>query len=169
MINFVVENKTDTVRDDKIRRIGVAATTLVLVLYLVGAAGVIGWGVYWSTRQTKVSAEYADADNKLKGMAEQEVLVRKLSDRLTGIQTFLDGQGDLTSLTAATVGDTVKVLEWSITGGIVKVKVGGADPDAVRAFMLSMQDKFGAVQVSNIAYSSELGWTGTANLKGLKK
>lgn len=169
MINFALKTEKGNENLDKIRRLVVTGTTIVLVLYLIGTAGFLGWGAYWSRREIRASAAFEQLSAEVGGFAEQEITVRKLADRLKEMQKFLDGRGDLIGLSQATTGENIRVIGWIYEGGKVKASVSSSDPQNVRTFTDSMMSKFSGVQLDSLVWGPTTGWVGNIGLKGLKK
>jgi hypothetical protein len=169
MINFVVENNKNNENLDKIRKLVVTGTTAVLVVYLVTLAGFLGWGAYWSRRESKATASFVQKSAEVDKLAEQEVVIRKLSDRLDAINAFLDSRSNLTTLSATTVGENISVGGWTFeASGKVKVRALGQGVDEIKLFSDNMVQKFSAVSADSITWSPTDGWVGNISVKGLK-
>jgi hypothetical protein len=170
MINFATTPEKSDERWKKAERIGIAATTAILVIYLVVVVGVIGWGLYWSQRQTKVSDQYTQLSAQVAGLSEQEVLVRKLANRLGAIKTFLDTRADVTGNINNATGAGITVTEWVADDtGAVTTTVRAQDVASVKAFVDDMTHKYASVQLVSMGWTPLGNWAGTVSLKGGKK
>jgi hypothetical protein len=170
MINFVVEKDKSNGLLEKVRKVVVTTTTVALVLYLVFVSGLVGWGMYWSGREAKASATYDQVTAEVTGLAQQEIVVRKLFDRLKVVNMFLDSRPDLTTLLYFTGSDKIKVTEWKYNpNGIINLAVNGTNVDDIKTYSDTLALKFSGVRLDAVIWSPELNWTGNISMKGLKK
>ncbi len=169
MINFVGPAARENPKLAHIRRMGVAVTTGVLVAYIVGVAGFIGWGVYWSARQSRASSSLDQVTAQVNQLAASEVLARKLSDRLDGIATFLQSRSNLTADLNNMDASPAGIIGWAYdSSGRVTIQAQSQNLTDIKTFTDFLVGKFSNVQVDSMAWTPLDNWIGTIAVKGVK-
>lgn len=171
MINFVSKKTEISQRWVKVQRGVKGATTVVLALYVVGAAAWLGWWAYLSTRGQKASAEVERLTREVVQYAPEEVMVRKLEARTRIVETALSERVEAGDYGEVLGELELPVLGWEFVGAGSKQQVTVAADEAggIRDYIASLAENFGKVRQETVSWDAETGWSGTVSFSDLLK
>ncbi len=170
-INFVSKDEANQAQLLRVRRLVVGITTGILVVYLVGVAGLLGWWWYWNGKQKRTSGEVDDLTVMVTQYSEAEITARKLALRAEDVNNFLRSRGEASESASILTGDVAgAVVGWDYASeGQQRVEVSGATPADLQSHALYLQDKYNTVQPQEINWRTDQGWRGSFLVSGRKK
>ncbi len=117
-INFLQRDDRDKKRANAIRAIVLPITTAVMVVYMILVSALLGWWWWWSNKQERVSAEYVALKGQVDSKQQSEILVRRMTDRVKVVNTYLNSRKDIYAQTGFLVDQpyTVKRLGLDKSG-----------------------------------------------------
>lgn len=170
-INFVPKREVDKTKLLKVRHWVLAVTTVILVVYLVGIAGLFGMWFYQTSSTKKTSSEVDALLLQIRQYSEIETTARRLQARMEEVNKFLDGRGEASKSASILVdAQDVEVVDWQYAAGggqVVKVKAEG--PAQIFAFYVYSQEKYSQVQPDEVGWSVLDGWYGRFLLSQMNK
>ena len=167
-INFLPQDERKKKRWLRIRRWVVGASSAVLVVNLVGVAGVVGWWWFQKQQEVRVTAEMDAVLREWKDFASAEALIRQIGARLDLVE-----QGLAVKKTAEIVEGVIcpgiEITNWQNgpSGQTLTANSNGAASleDCSRMWKLKYPDS----QMVGASRLEGSGWTATWQLEGVKK
>jgi hypothetical protein len=164
-INLLEKKTQDNAKLKGVRGKVVSVTTLVLVVYIVIAAGLFGWEWWLKNQREKTLADLNDVTQQVESMSDGEVLVRKIDSRAKAIKTFLDTRGDVPKATEDITADYISVTGWDYSqGGIQRVQISAGEPEIIANFTNGLTARYGSVGYDLINWKPDTGWTAVISL-----
>ena len=170
-INFISSEDKGREQLHSIRKMVVAGTTAVLVIYLIGVAGVFGWWWYKAVQQKKTYANIDSYLTQIKDYANAEAVIGKLNARVNKVGEFLTNRGHASEsafILALAPDVTVTRWDYAVSGTqTVQVKVDG--PPEMLAFTKYLAEKYTLVQPDEVGWSVLVGgWYFRVIISGLR-
>ena len=170
MINFVTRDEKKAASLLRIKRVVVAWTSLILGVYIVGVAGLVGWNTLWSSKEKKASTEEESLRMQITQYSENEVLAARLQDRAKEITGFISTRKNISDTSSLLVKEGYEIFKWEYSlDGVQRVTVIASDSAAMKSYEAHVSGYYDLVQVEKIYYDKELGWVGALLLKNKKK
>ena len=168
MINLLPKKNEESKATNGIKKMSRVITTIVLVLYIVGAAGYLGWTVYQSTKTVRVSAELEKLKNDVAGKATEEVLVRKLAAKSTEINSFVSSRPDIINITDLLINAPSPVSQWTFDAATntQKIQTSASSSAQVNDLVSYLANKYSQVKLERITFAKESGWIGVVSVAG---
>lgn len=158
-INFLQKDDRSRKQAEKLRQIVVPITTAVLVVYFLAISGLLAWWWWWSSKQTKSSAEYNLTASLVNAKKPEEVLYRRLEDRVLVINKYLNNREDLYEQTDFWANYPVAVVGYSVElEGNYSVTIESEDIKSVSEPETELKQRFENVSVKSLT------WDGNKNL-----
>lgn len=170
MINLIVEKEQESVSLVKIKSLVRVVTTLILVVYVVGASAFLGWTIYQSTRSERVSAELLDLTEQVAAKSEQENYIKKLDAKAASVNDFLAKRPDAKKMTRIFIEGNVQPRSWQFDDatGLSKIEVAASASADVNEFVSYLTQSYTQVKLDKLAYSVEDNWVGMITVGGMK-
>jgi hypothetical protein len=170
MINFVSRDEKKAASLIRLKRVVIAWTSLVLGVYIVAIAGLVGWNTLWSSKERKASTEEETLRAQIRQYSDNEVLAVRLIDRASEINNYITTRKDITNISSLLLKEGYEIFKWEYAlDGIQRVTVIASDSAALKAYENHVGNFYEQVQVEKIFYDRELGWVGALLLKNKKK
>lgn len=112
MINFFENSVHTDTKIEKIRRVVMRVSTVVLMVYLCILVGVFGLWWYWSMKEKKLTSEGLRLVKEIESMASVEEMVGELDSRAGFVFNFLQGQEKMSKHIELIYSLGVKVEKW---------------------------------------------------------
>lgn len=157
MINLLPKSQVADAALAKIRQRVYAATSVVLVVYVLILVALVGRGVYLSSRETTVSAEVASLTSQVNQQAELEAILRQQDDRIGLIRQALTDRISLADTALALEGQTVTGWEYQPSSAQTVV-VTGESASILEGHADSLKDKFSQVEIKKLTRVSSSLW-----------
>ena len=170
MINFVVKDEKGQQIIAQIRRWVVTVTSGILIIYIIVAAGGLGWMLFWKTRENKAVSEIDTITREIIGYKDAEVVVRQLADRAALVDNFLKTRGDASDAATAVLNPDFPIIEWKYEPeGIKSVQVQATSPAMLKVYEDYIRGSYTKIQPAKVEWAADMGWTGTFLLAGKKE
>jgi hypothetical protein len=170
MINLISKDEKRAQVVSNIRRLVITITSLILLIYVVVVAGVLGWSVLWTAKEKKASSEVDSLTAQIVSYKEAEVVVRKLEARAVLVEDFLKSRGDASDAAYVIIDEGFPILRWDYAaGGAQSVKVEATSAAALQFYAEYLQQHYNQVQPSRVEWTKDQGWSGAFLLSGRKK
>lgn len=171
MINFVVKEEKKNTELDRIRRLVMGVTTAILVMYIVAAAGMIGWKWYWEGKATADQKDLNGLTEQIVAKSTTEVLIRKLAARSKTTKNFLDSRLDVyQSAVNLSNNPLVTINKWNYESLTKQSADLAASSTAVLAdISKQLSEKYTTAQINQTGWSKEFGWVTVVRLGGSGK
>lgn len=158
MINFLPEDQENLQKWNKARAIVMKVTTGVLAVYLLGAAGVLGWSVFLTNREGSVSQETRDLEKRLIGMANVEVLMRQLENRVEVVMRALATEKAADKLKLVNRPE-VEVNAWVFTTeGNQTLTVSGDSSEELENYVGRLRQNYPGLEIMSVARRGSGAW-----------
>ncbi len=169
MINFVVKDEKGQLIIAQIRRWVMTVTSGILIIYIIVAAGGLGWMLFWKTRENKTISEIDTLTREVTGYKDAEVAVRQLADRAALVDNFLKTRGDASAAAAVVYNQDFPIIEWIYEPeGIKSVQIQATSPAMLKVYENYLSDSYSKIQPAKVEWTTDMGWTGTFLLTGKK-
>jgi hypothetical protein len=170
MINFVSKDEKRQQIISGIRRTVITVSSLVLLVYVVIMAGVLGWTLFWSAKETKSNGDIESLNTQIKNYSETEAVVRKLETRAKVVDDFLTGRGNASDAAAVIIDEGFPIIDWEYNlGGVQSVQVSATSPAQLKVYADYLEQYYNVVQPDEVAWTIKDGWMGNFLLSGRKK
>jgi hypothetical protein len=170
MINFVSKDEKTEQMVGQIRRTVVSVTTIVLLIYVMIMAGILGWTLFWSAREKKSSNLIDSVSAQIIRFSETEAVVRKLETRAKLVDDFLNSRGDASDAARLVIDEEFPILSWDYNaGGAQTIQVSATSPAQLKLYADQMHEYYEKVQPAKVTWTQKEGWTGSFLLFGRKK
>lgn len=167
-INFVQNQAPVETTFDKVRKLAVAVTTGLLVIYVICISGYLGYSWYWGDKEVETNSELTALTGQISRKSVEEVLVRKIDWRGRAIKDFLNSRVDMSLAAHNLQSPGIRVLAWTVDGSQRQVVMVGADsPQELESYAMGFLTKNATVQINKSEWTPEFGWTVTLRLGGL--
>lgn len=170
MINFI---STDTKKIQalaKLRRVVMTVTSGILGIYILIAAGFLGWSAWITFQASRTTTDHGQVLSELNLLRENEVVARALGERAKKIEDFLVSRGDASDEAFTAIKENFKMMSWDyIAGASSVVRVAATDPATLKTYQDYMEENYTVVQTSKVEWKADEGWTLTLTLTGRKK
>jgi hypothetical protein len=164
-INLLEKKTQENAKMKGVRGKVMSITTLVLVVYLVVAAGLFGWEWWLKNQREKTLADLNDVTQQVDSMSDGEVLVRRIDSRAKAIKTFLDTRGDVPQAADKITADYITVSGWDYgQGGIQRVQISAGEPEIIANFTNGLTANYGSVGYDLVSWKPDTGWTAVITL-----
>jgi hypothetical protein len=169
MINFVVKDEKGQLVIAQIRRWVMTVTSGILIIYIIVAAGGLGWMLLWKTKENKAVSEIDTLTQQITNYKNAEVAVRQLADRAMLVDDFLKTRGDASAAAAAVLNPDFPIIEWIYNSdGIKSIQVQATSPGMLKVYEDYISGSYTKIQPAKIEWTEKQGWTGTFLLTGKK-
>lgn len=172
-VNLLPTDVRDAAKRAALRRTVNSATTLVLVIYLVIVAGVGGWWLYLSTRESQLTSQIQALTTSIAQKAQAEVLLRQEADRITQIDAKYKGRMDLPTLAQKifTKSSDLNISTWTMAAGDAnsQVSVSSNNVSSIEDYGYSLLTNFSQVTFNNLSHDLGAAWSGILNLPVFSK
>lgn len=167
MINFAVKEVAQDTKLDGIRRLVMGITTAILAVYVVAVAGFFGWRYYWDERDKNKLEDLGGISEQVAAMANTEVLVRKLDNRVKITSEFMKSRPDVYKAAKNLDDPRVKVVSWTYakeTGQ--NAGLSGANVEILSEFSRELSGKYISAQINQSTWNKDIGWVSKVQLGG---
>lgn len=171
--NFSTINLLDKKHEEskslaQIRHLSKFITTIVLVCYVVGSAGFLGWTVYQSAKTVRVSNELENLTGEVTSRAKEEVFVRKLDAKATDTINFLAARPKIVEMADVLIKSEIEPKGWAfdVATGIQRIEAVGSSSADINVFVDYMTQSYPQVKLEKLAFTQLDGWVGTVVVSG---
>lgn len=168
MINLAINKREESKALVAVRRLTRTATTVILVLYLIGAAGFVGYWLITRNQLNQTSLEMTKLDAQLASKAELEVTVRRLDSKAREINSYLNSRPDTGKMIDVLLGADVLVSGWTYDHAkdTQRISVSTAQSSGVSRLSQYLTRSYRNVNVSSLTYSKDNSWLGVIEITG---
>ena len=168
-INLAIKSHEDSAQLVKLRRWVKSMTTIVLVVYIVGAAGLLGWWWYGQVNSRRESSELTKLTTQVNDLSLEEALARRLAVRTQSVADFLAVRRNLAAEIGALEDLAVAVtrVEYDSSKGIANVTVRGTK-DEIAGMVDTLTAKYDRVRLESLRWTTDQGWVADIALGRVK-
>lgn len=165
MINLLPEEQENLQKWDRVKKLVTKVTTWVLVVYVLGAVGVVGWAVFLGSREGSVSEEVKNEERKLVELARVETLMRQLENRVEVVDQALGAERVVDKLKLVNQPD-VRISTWTFAaGGTQTLGVAGNSAGILETYVDKLKQSYPNLEVGSVARQENGSWTMTLVIK----
>jgi hypothetical protein len=159
MINLLNKKEEEDATIAKVRGIVKSVTTAALVVYLVTMSGILGWQLWFSSKEKKISEEFQSLNWQVKNKASEEVISRRMANRIKAVNDFIVGRGSSSEAAGLILNEEASVSAWSYSlGGKQTVRISGAGPWELSRYAQIIASYYSDVRFETVDFSKG-NWT----------
>lgn len=149
MINLLPKSKNNLTALDKIRHLIFAATTLVIVIFVVSVVSILAINFYQNTKDRELTGQINNLNREIDKLSSREARIRQIDLRQKSIDKFLANRPkvalELNSLNIMT--DKIIISSWDYKLG--KVGLISSSSADLQNYSDSLKIKFAKLQLDN--------------------
>lgn len=172
MINLIVNKKSEADQFRTVRKTAQVLSTIVLVLWTVGLAGVLGYIQFKSSKTSQVSNELSQLVGDAAKLSQQEIFARKLEARANNVKDFVAQRGNATKRAKLLLDMAELPVGWLYNRAkdSQTIIVPSLTHDEAEGYVKSLGDYYSKVRLDSIRLE-ELSkvWLTTVTVTGLKQ
>lgn len=144
---------------------------VVLVCYIVVTAGWLGYWLFLSGREVKVSAQVESLTSQVRQLSEREKLLRLEFLRAKNIEQILASRSDVAALLTKilSISDTIELVGWEYPGqGILLVTAKGTNAQKLEEYLEKLKGEMKDAHLVKLIWSGSTGWEAEISVGALK-
>lgn len=155
-INFLHKDEAEKKKAEAVRAMVLPITTAVMVIYLVTVSALLGWRWWWSSKQVRVSTEYATLKGQVDSKQQAEVLAKRMIDRVKIINTYLNSRKDIYGETEFLADQPYTVKQFGLAKeGYFFVEVTASESGIVTALEGDLKRLYSDVMVKSMGWNKK--------------
>ncbi len=160
MINLLTDQKEEE-GWNKYRRGVEMVTSVVLSIYVVVAAGLVGGTAWLVARRGVVSATTAVLEGQIAQLAKVEAAVRLTAGRAGVVKEILGNRKEVAGVTKMVwevVPTGVELTQWSLSTGKLTIVGLSSDPDNLELYAGKLKEKLAGVVTKRLTKMNDGRW-----------
>jgi len=165
-INLLPKESQTSSKILAVRKWTILLTTICLVIYIVGAAGLVGWWLFLASMDSVTTKNLQELQTAIQQNSATESLVWQVNTRQANISTFLTER-----IATATIASTlppkdenilISTWKYSVSGQLLTVSV--QQNDQLEKYTERLKQNFPNIAISQLVNKGDQNWNGDIKL-----